>query len=126
MNKNLLIGLVFLFIIGVLILKFQNSLSLYQWGHHFSFENEMGIKIDSLTISVGDVKTNVLADTDSLRTLEANINVPKDGYPHNVTLIIFSEGKSLLLEADPFNCYNCDGSHQYKLTKSGAEYKFLN
>lgn len=96
------------------------------WGHHFSFENKLGIKIDSLEITVGDVKTIIVASSDSSGTLEGNIGVPETGYPHEVVIEVFSKEKSVLLPADSFNCYNCDGNHHYTLRDSGAQYEFFN
>ncbi|WP_222931360.1 hypothetical protein, partial [Xanthovirga aplysinae] len=113
-------------VIGYLLLKFFSNTNRMEWGHHFSFEKELGIIIDSLEITVGDVKTIILAGLDSLRALEGNIDVPKKGYPHQVTLIIYSNEKQMIFEADSFDCFNCEGNHKYKLKESGAEYKFLN
>jgi hypothetical protein len=100
------------------------SRPLFYWGHHFNFENELGFKIDSLEVSVGGVKTIIISSTDSLPSLEGNIDVPKTGYPHEVVLTIYSNEKSSIMKVDSFNCYNCDGNHQYTLTKSGARYRF--
>ncbi len=96
------------------------------WGHHFSFENKLEIEIDSLEISVGKVKTIIEAGSDSLQTLVGNIDVPQKGYPHQVMLKIFSDESIIILKADSFNCYNCDGSHEYILKEPKAEYRFLN
>ncbi len=96
------------------------------WGHHFSFENELGIDIDSLEITVGNIKTMIVDDSDSSEVLEGNIDVPETGYPHAVVIEVYHKGESIILQADPFNCYNCDGSHQYTLLSSGARYEFLN
>ena len=96
------------------------------WGHHFSFDNELGIEIDSLEITVENFKTTIQAGSDSSRDLEGNIDLPKQGYPHEVTIKIYARDKTFSLKADSFNCYNCDGNHLYTLKATGAEYKFLN
>ena len=121
-----MISLLLIIAIGFIINRFLLSITRIEWGHHFNFENELGIKIDSLEISVGEIKTMIIAGTDSLKTLEGNINVPKNSFPHKVLLIIYSKGKSRILKAEPFDCYNCDGSHEYKLKETGAVYKFIN
>lgn len=97
-----------------------------KWGHHFSFENELGMDVDSLTITIGNVRTEIQVGKDRLRTLEGNVNVPENGYPHEVSIIVYSSGKEIALKADSFNCFNCDGSHAYMLSESGAKYKFHN
>ncbi len=126
MIKRVLIALVLIISVGCGIVLFLSNSIRMEWGLHVSFENELGVKIDSLEIMVGDVKTIINAGTDSFRTLEGNITVTKKGYPHKVTIKIYSDEKLMTLNADSFNCYNCDGSHVYKLKDSGAEYKFLN
>ncbi|PCJ63622.1 MAG: hypothetical protein COA58_15915 [Bacteroidetes bacterium] len=126
MIKKSLIATLLIIAIGFGFLKILSNAVKMEWGHHFNFENELGIDIDSLEITVGEVKTIIQARFDSLRTLEGNINVPQKGYPHKVIFKIYSSEKSMILEADSFNCYNGDGSHEYKLKESGAEYKFLN
>jgi len=126
MIKKILVS-VFIFIaIGLGFLKLLLYSINIEWGHHFSFENELGIEIDSLEISVGGITTMIHAGSDSLRSLESNIDVPESGYPHSVILKIYSGAESMKLEADSFNCFNCDGNHEYILTNSGARYRFLN
>jgi len=122
MIKKILIALFVIIAVGYGMLKFLSNATDMEWGHHFSFENELGIGIDSLEITVGDVKTIIQVESDSLRSLEGNINVPEKGYPHQVTFNIYNKEKLMILKADSFNCYNCDGNHK----RSGAEYKFLN
>lgn len=126
MIKKILIALLLIIGVGYGVLKFLSNAIHVEWGHHFAFENELGIDIDSLEISVGGLKTTIQARLDSLRTLEGNIDVPTEGYPHEVTFKVYSGDKSMTLKADSFNCYNCDGNHQYILKESRAEYKFLN
>lgn len=126
MIKKLILVLLLIIALGYGMLKFLSNSTYMSWGHHFKFENELKIEIDSLEISVGGRKTTIQADSDSLRILEGNINVPKDGYPHKVTFKIYSNDELMILDADSFNCNNCDGNHQYKLKKTKAEYKFLN
>ena len=126
MIRKLLVIIISLSVGDYVLLKLLSGTTELEWGHHFSFENELEIPIDSLKIKVGGEQTLIEADTDSLKTLEGNITVPNKGYPHHVTIIIYSDKKVMNLAADSFNCYNCDGSHQYILRKSGAEYKFLN
>ena len=95
------------------------------WGDHFSFENETGSHIDSLKITVGDVENTIVAYQDSLDWwLSGNIDVPESGYPHRVGIMIYSNGDAQRLKADDFDCYQCDGNHQYTLTKEKAEYQF--
>jgi len=94
------------------------------WGHHFTFENKLGINIDSLEISVGNIKT-VVYPTDT-NELESNLKVPVSGYPHKVDFKVYKSDGSLFLKADAFDCYNCDGTHGYILKPEGAEYKFYN
>ena len=113
-------------IIATAILWYLGSNIKINWGHHFTFENELGIEIDSLSITVGDKSTMVLADSDGSNSLQSNIEVPDSGYPHLVELIIYSGEHEVKLTAEPFDCYNCDGSHQYTLTYNGAIYQFLN
>ncbi len=96
------------------------------WGHHFTFQNELGITIDSLNILVGNESTNVTSILDNHKDLEGNINVPNKEYPHEVVLTLFSGLEIIMLDADSFDCYNCDGSHLYILQDSRAQYKFLN
>jgi len=126
MIKKILIGLslmiVALIIVGFAIIHLVAT--PMEWGHSFNFENELGIEIDSLEINIGDKKTIIQASPDGY--LGGNLNVPEEGYPHKVTFKIYSNEKTLFLEADSFNCYNCDGYHEYKLKNTGAEYRFLN
>lgn len=124
-KKILLIFFLTFIAVGGLLKLFYNT-NRIEWGHHFSFENNLGFEIDSLEITIGDVSTVIQANSDSLRTLEGNIEVPKNSYPHKVTIKIFTSDTLMILNADSFDCYNCDGSHRYKLKNSGAEYDFLN
>lgn len=96
------------------------------WGHHFTFKNELGTLIDSLQITIGDQVNWVYPNADDISILEDNLIVPQKDYPHAVKILLFQKRISLSLEADSFNCYNCDGSHAYILRKTGAEYQFLN
>lgn len=98
-----------------------------KWGHHFCFENKLGIDVDSLEMRVGNVKTMIKSSSnDSLQTLEGNIDVPENGYPHKTSIQIFSNGKTKIMKSDSFDCYNCDGNHTYILREPKAEYYFLN
>lgn len=124
--KTILIAFLVIIAVGYGIIVFHPNAIGFEWGHHFSFENELGIDIDSLEISVGNVKTMIRARNDSLMDLEENIDVPEDGYPHVVTIKIFSDHEIMTMKADSFNCHNCDGTHQYRLKDSIAEYKFFN
>lgn len=126
MVKRTLIALGMIVTIGLGTLKFLYNTPSVEWGHPFSFDNQLGIEIDSLEITVGDVKTVINKATDNSTALEGNIGVPDKGYPHKVTLKIYSHEQSMILKADSFDCFNCDGSHEYKLVASGAVYKFLN
>jgi hypothetical protein len=94
------------------------------WGHHFVVENQLNQHIDSLKITIGDEENWLLFGGDS--SSSANLKVPKRGYPHPVRIEIYSGNDILHLEADSFNCYNCDGSHRYILKKPKAEYQFIN
>jgi len=122
--KKILWSILALFLIWLLYILSVGISLRSDWGHHFSFENELGVSIDSLEITVGDVKNIIVANSDG--TLEGNINVPSKGYPHKVKLRVFYDGKIMLLKTPDFNCYNCDGSHMYILKKSGAIYRFMN
>lgn len=115
------LAIVFVLLLGFLALK---SLTNIEYGHHFSFENNLDQQIDSLSITIGN-KTNWLYP-DMDKKFEGNLDVPKKGYPHKVKIIIFSNGSSKEIPTEKFNCYNCDGSHLYNLEISGAKYKFLN
>ncbi len=94
-----------------------------EWGHHFDFTNNTGYEIDSLSITVGEASTIVL---NTEYGMSENLSVPKEGYPHEVKIKIYSNGTTVDLIADSFNCHNCDGSHEYILTPDSARYKFLN
>lgn len=126
MIKKNLIGLLIIMASGYIFLKVLSDKSHMDYGHHFNFENELGTNIDSLEISVGHLKTKIQVGSDSFRTLERNIEVPKEGYPHKVTIKVFANETTLILTADSFNCYNCDGYHEYLLKENGAEYHFFN
>ncbi len=122
LKKVLLIFVVIVALgIGFLLLLLRNI--PYNWGHHFDFINELNIEIDSLEISVCDERTMLYAHSDS--HIEGNIGVPEEGSPCDVNLKIFSNNEIINLEADSFDCYNCDGYHQYILQKTGARYEFL-
>lgn len=124
--KKFLIAVLFVIAVGGGILMFLFKSISFDWPHHFSFENGLGIDIDSLEIEVGNVKTMIRAGSDNSKFLHGNINVPEHGYPHLVTINIFSNQEILTMKANSFNCYNCDGTHQYSLKDSIAEYKFFN
>ena len=94
-----------------------------EFGHHFSFTNKSGYDIDSLAITVGS-ETTMVKNSDY--GMSENLAVPEKGYPHKVKIQIYTAGKKNDLIADSFNCYNCDGSHQYILTKDSAHYVFHN
>ena len=116
------------FIVGLCVfmaLVYFYSFSNFNWGHHFTFENQLNIPIDSLEISVGGLKTMIYSDS-NIDDVEGNIHVPKRGYPHEVLITIYSDSKKTKIIADSFNCYNCDGSHIYTLNNSRAKYKFEN
>ncbi|HYC87301.1 MAG TPA: hypothetical protein VEB86_18845 [Chryseosolibacter sp.] len=126
MNKAIFITSILIVVLLFPVVKFSGCDYRMKWGHGFTFENELGIQIDSLEIIIGDKKTMIYASSDSLRTMAGNIEVPENGYPHKVTMKIFSNGNLQILKADSFDCYNCDGSHEYVLRNTGAEYKFYN
>jgi hypothetical protein len=126
MKKILLTLFIIVFVGGLFFIYILSSIKI-NYGHHFAFENELtSLEIDSLQIDIGNVKTIIEATGDSLRILESNINVPKSGYPHDVTITIFSNKGVRILRAESFDCYNCDGSHMYILKEPVAEYKFMN
>jgi hypothetical protein len=123
--RKLFIAISTILIIGAIgVLAYFMIISNVQinWGHHFIFTNSLDKQIDSLTITVGDSSTTLI----STPNLEGNIAVPEGGYPHKVSIKIYHTDGVEVLGADSFNCYNCDGSHEYILTPSGAEYRFLN
>ena len=93
------------------------------YGHHFSFTNNSGYQIDSLSITVGEATTMAL---NSEYGMSENLVVPKEGYPHEVQIKVYSNEQTIDLVADSFDCYNCDGSHEYLLTKDSAQYAFHN
>lgn len=126
MIKKILIPVLLIITIGFGLIRVLSNASSMERGHHFSFDNQLGIEIDSLEITVETLKTIIQAGSDSTRDLEGNIDVPKQGYPHEVTIKIYAIDKSFSLKADSFNCYNCDGNHLCTLKATGAEYKFLN
>ena len=95
----------------------------FDYGHHFSFTNNTENEIDSLAITVGDETTMIY---NSNYGMEESLAVPKEGYPHRVKIKTFTNGKTADLVADSFNCYNCDGSHEYILSKDSAHYVFHN
>ena len=94
------------------------------YGHHFAFTNNLGITIDSLEFIVGDSTTWVYPNPDFSDELEANVSVPVKGYPHLVTIRVYEDGVIRNLTADVFDCFNCDGSHEYILEGDSAKYKF--
>lgn len=96
------------------------------WGHHFEFKNELGYDIDSINIFIGDKGNWIYNDPYKNGLLEGNLVVPKNGYPQKVRITIYSKDKIIILNADSFNCHNCDGNHEYILKESGAEYRFEN
>lgn len=124
--KQILLSILLLIVLVGVILIYLNDAMSFEWGHYFDFKNELGIEIDSLEISVGEVKTMVRSGGDRSKDLGGNIDVPDDDYPHLVTIKIFNNQEVLTLKADSFNCYNCDGTHQYILNNSRAEYHFFN
>lgn len=97
------------------------------YGNYFSFENELGVSIDSMKVTIGEVENVVYGFDygDGIEEFSGNLEVPDSGYPHKVSMIIYSPEGEIVLDADSFNCYNCDGSHEYILKESGAEYRFL-
>ncbi len=117
-------------IVLVLMIFMVSCSPNFEWGHHFSFTNNTGIFIDSLDIQVGDsinriVANCTVAQIDSC-SLEDNISVPNKNYPHPVKITIYSENHQYQIKADSFDCYNCDGDHEYIITKEKASYKFHN
>ncbi|MBT8326239.1 MAG: hypothetical protein KJP21_00865, partial [Bacteroidia bacterium] len=87
------------------------SCNSYDWGHHFTFTNNTGYEVDSLKISIGNEENVLHSDTEN--EILGNLSVPNSGYPHPVSIILFSNGKKIKIHADSFNCYQCDGSHEY-------------
>lgn len=124
MSKQFLSISLALLLIGALAYFYLTQNLKPTWGHHFTFENELGINIDSLEISIGDVKTTVYPHDDN--SLARNLDVPRKGYPHQVVIEIYNGATQTNMNAEPFNCYNCDGTHAYILKTKGAEYKFHN
>ncbi|MBN1971402.1 MAG: hypothetical protein JW870_18710 [Candidatus Delongbacteria bacterium] len=110
----------FIVVIGLIF----NKATKFDWGHHFDFTNNLGIRIDSLHIFVGDEDTWIYSSNDSLNTLNGNINVPTDNYPHKVEIHVFRDGELIKLPADSFDCYNCDGNHEYILYIDSVLYRF--
>ena len=113
-------------IIGLL----TNCYPRFDWGHHFSFTNNTGEFIDSIDIQVGDSINRIIADCNVQHidscSLADNISVPKEGYPHEVRLKLYCGKQQFEIKADSFDCYNCDGSHEYIISMDEATYKFHN
>ncbi|MEM8584814.1 MAG: hypothetical protein AAGF87_11120 [Bacteroidota bacterium] len=93
-----------------------------QWGHHFTFHNELGIFIDSIQISIGGEERIITVRED--HTLEGNCQVNEIYAPQEVRITIFTEDQIIEIPADSFNCYNCDGYHNYDLQPQRAVYWF--
>lgn len=126
MMKKILTAFLLILVIGYGLVKFLSKKKHLEWGNHFTFKNELQINVDSLEVSVGNFKTIIRAGIDNSIIFEGNINMPKKNYPHKVTFKIYNNDKLIFLNADSFDCYNCDGSHLYKLKETGAEYNFIN
>ena len=112
---------------GLAYTLFCSSLLLgcgpYEWGHHFSFTNLIGLEIDSLSVVIGEDTTMVY---NSEYGMSENLAVPEIGYPHQVKIKLFAKERTVDLLADSFDYYNCDGTHEYILRKYSAEYLFHN
>jgi hypothetical protein len=114
------------FLTIVIIVMSTSSCIKIEYGHHFAFTNELNRNIDSIQISIGD-STTILNDPDTVTfDFEANIVVPKTGYPHHVAIVIYSNDSIFEIPSDSFNCYNCDGGHEYILRSDGNKYVFHN
>jgi len=112
------------FVTIVMLLVTTSSCIKIEYGHHFAFTNDLGIDIDSLQVSIDD-STTMLNDPYLVTfDFEANIAVPKSGYPHHVKIIVYSNDSMFEIPADSFNCYNCDGSHEYILQNDSSKYVF--
>lgn len=98
-----------------------NPKNLSDWGHNFTITNNLSYAIDSLYIEVGDKNTRLIKD--ELYGFNRNIDVPKSGYPHHVSITIFNANETVRLICDS---YNCDGSHEYILKGDSAIYRFHN
>ncbi|MAX78696.1 MAG: hypothetical protein CL843_00775 [Crocinitomicaceae bacterium] len=106
-----------------IFMKWKNA-SAFHWGHHFTFENELGYSIDSLDLDIGGKHNRYYFSADGSLATNGNANVPQNGYPHRVTIRVYRNGEALLLSAPLFDCYNCDGDHYYTLKNGTAEYRF--
>jgi len=96
------------------------------WGHHFTFTIELGYDIDSIQVVIGDKENWIYSIENYPDIFEGNLEVPEKGYPHDVQIIVYENNRGHRITADPFNCYNCDGSHEYILRVSRAKYVFHN
>ena len=114
--KKILIPVVLLVVAFLITVYAIIKTTQVEWGHHFTFENELNVDIDSLEVIIGNKKTTI--ESGNSKTLEGNLNVPKSGYPHEVKILIYHDEKTTTLKADSFDCYNCDGSHLYTLKKN--------
>ncbi|MEM6264043.1 MAG: hypothetical protein AAGI38_16130 [Bacteroidota bacterium] len=125
MKKLLLIVCLALFI-GMFLARLTLLSTQVKWGHHFTFKNELGLEINSLSITIGSEINMIRKTVDEPNFLGGNLGVPKKGYPHEVIIKVFSQEGYLVIPADSFDCYNCDGSHSYILTDLRAVYQFIN
>jgi hypothetical protein len=107
----------------------------FKWSSYFEFTNELNIPIDSIRIVIGDKENWVTykdsswvtkSDSSLVLVFGKNLSVPDKGYPHRVDIDVYSGVDVISLEADSFDCYNCDGSHEYILQDKKATYKFHN
>ncbi len=104
--------------------KIQFNPQPFEWGHSFTFRNELGFEFDSLEIVLGEIKSTI-PNPKNFQDLECNFDLKKGSYPLNVILKVYVDGQFQTLKADSFNCYNCDGSHLYILKFPQAKYSFL-
>ncbi|MEO0473707.1 MAG: hypothetical protein AAF206_29110, partial [Bacteroidota bacterium] len=98
------------------------NLGMDKWGNVISFENELGIRIDSLEMIVCQTRSLLYVDEDSAgnRYIDEHPRFPDSGYPCPVKMKVYSEGKEIILEADTFDCYHCDNAKYYILRDGKA------
>lgn len=57
-------------------------------------------------------------------TFEGNIDPYHEIKPCDVSFLIYSKGKIRQIDGGTFDCFNCDGSHYYSISRDTVVYKF--
>jgi len=134
-KKTLIIITIVVGSLLLLLLLLILSIGKRDWGTSVDFENELGVTIDSIQISVCDTKTMCRASKyeysdahidieDTINNIYKNISTPEKGYPCSVELKVYTTDTIITLQSDKkFDCPGCDIYHKYKLTENGALYE---